>query len=145
VRERLGRVSREFAALHKAFGKTDTYAHDHGVVNLIAKMSNKALWKWLAEAILVETADTPSRLEWQHMIELNKAGVQDLMNIPGVSAKVAQAIVDYRAKAGQFTSVNELNKVKGIGLKTLRGIKTCRLPLPGEGHHRPLFFNGDND
>lgn len=148
-RERLAKLAAELGALHKTFSRIDTFPHDKKVVNDIAKMTNKTLWKWLSEAILVETADTPSRLEWQHMIELNKASVADLMNIPGVSAKVAQAIVDYRAKAGQFVSVNELNKVKGIGLKTLRRIKTCAyvadFRYPVKDTTVLCFFNGDND
>lgn len=148
-RPRLAKLANEIGALHKAFSRIDTFPHDKKTVNDIARMDNVALWKWLAEAILVETADTPSKLEWQHMIELNKATVADLMNIPGVSAKVAQAIVDYRTKNGQFVSVNELNRVKGIGLKTLRRIKTCAyvadFRYPVKDTTVLCFFNGDND
>lgn len=37
----------------------------------------------------------------------------------GVGPKTAKAIVDYRTKHGAFKHVNELVKVKGIGLKTV--------------------------
>ena len=37
----------------------------------------------------------------------------------GVSPKTAQAIVDYRVKNGPFKSVDDLEKVKGVGKATI--------------------------
>lgn len=146
---RLAELAREIKTLHNTFSKVKTYDADKKVLNSIGKMDNKRLWRWLAKAILVETQDTPSRLEWQHMIDINKATVQDLMNIPGVAAATAQKIVAYRSQHGTITSINELNRIKGLGLKTLRRIKTVcyvgEFRYPVKDTTVLCFFNGDND
>ncbi len=148
-RERIAGFAGDINKLHDKFDKFDTYKYDHSTVNNIAKMTNTRLWKWLSKAILVETQDTPSKLEWQHMIEINTASIEDLMNIPGVAAKTAQKIVDYRTKNKMIVSINELNNIKGIGLKTLRRIKTVayvnEFKYPKKDTTVLCFFNGDND
>lgn len=51
-------------------------------------------------------------------IDINTADVKALAkNIKGIGDKKAQAIVDYRTEHGNFTAVEELTKVKGIGKK----------------------------
>jgi competence protein ComEA len=52
-------------------------------------------------------------------IDINKANVQELSILPGIGAKKAQAIVDYRKLNGKFLSVEELVNVRGIGPKML--------------------------
>jgi competence ComEA-like helix-hairpin-helix protein len=51
-------------------------------------------------------------------LDLNKASVEELMQIPGVTLRVASAIVAHRKKNGKFASVSELEKVKGVGAAT---------------------------
>lgn len=52
-------------------------------------------------------------------IRLNSADAAALMELPGIGAKKAQAILDYRAEHGPFRDVTELLEVKGIGAKML--------------------------
>jgi competence protein ComEA len=52
-------------------------------------------------------------------INLNTATVEQLSSLPGIGAKKAQAIVEYRTKVGKFKSIDDLTKVKGIGDKML--------------------------
>lgn len=53
-------------------------------------------------------------------VDINTADAKALAAVmPGVGPKTAQAIVDYRAERGRFTSVDELTRVKGIGTKTV--------------------------
>lgn len=52
-------------------------------------------------------------------VNINTASMGELATLNGVGAKTAQAIVDYRELMGRFDSVDDLTKVKGIGVKTL--------------------------
>lgn len=44
--------------------------------------------------------------------------------LSGFGPKKAQAIIDYRAKNGEFKTLDDLNKVPGIGDKTIEKIKS---------------------
>jgi competence protein ComEA len=55
---------------------------------------------------------------------LNRAGVDELCQLPGVGPKRAQAIVDLRTKlGGRFKRMADLLRLKGIGPKGLRKIE----------------------
>jgi len=56
-------------------------------------------------------------------INVNTAQASELTNIPGIGAKKAQAIIDYRNQHGPFQKVSDLDKVKGIGAKMLEKMK----------------------
>ena len=47
-------------------------------------------------------------------LDLNKADKEALINLPGIGEKLAQRILDYRRQNGDFTSLGELKKIKGI-------------------------------
>ncbi len=52
-------------------------------------------------------------------ININTATKSELMTLPGVGETTAERIVVYRKEKGQFTSVEQLMEVKGIGKKKL--------------------------
>ena len=56
-------------------------------------------------------------------LNLNTAGKDELVALPGIGPSKAQAILDYRKEHGQFKSVDEVRKVKGIGEKLFQQIK----------------------
>ncbi len=56
-------------------------------------------------------------------VNINKASAKDLEALPGIGAAKAEAIVKYRKKNGNFGTLEELLKVKGIGPKVLKKIK----------------------
>ncbi len=56
-------------------------------------------------------------------VSINTATLSQLTTLPGIGATYAQRIIEYRETNGDFTSVDELVKVKGIGEKTLEKIK----------------------
>jgi competence protein ComEA len=49
------------------------------------------------------------------LLDLNTASASDLDNLPGIGQSFAERIIEYRATNGPFTSVEDLQKVKGIG------------------------------
>ncbi len=55
-------------------------------------------------------------------IKLSTATQAELESLPGIGPSKAKAIIDYR-ETHPFKSVNDLDKVKGIGPKTLEKLK----------------------
>jgi competence protein ComEA len=53
------------------------------------------------------------------IVNLNTAGLAELMTLSGIGEKKALAILDYRKQIGKFTSIEQFTEVKGIGTKTL--------------------------
>lgn len=51
------------------------------------------------------------------IVNLNTATAADLERLPGIGAKTAQRILDYRQKNGPFKKVEELMNIQGIGEK----------------------------
>lgn len=56
-------------------------------------------------------------------VNLNTATQAEIESLPGIGPVKAAAIVDYRKKNGGFKSVDELEKVEGIGPATLKSIR----------------------
>ncbi len=56
-------------------------------------------------------------------IDINSAGKNDFMKLPGIGKKTAESIIEHRAKVGKFKTVEDLIKVKGIGKAKLEKIK----------------------
>lgn len=57
------------------------------------------------------------------VVNLNSATLQELETLPGVGAKTAERIIDYRTKKGPFKKIEELMKVQGIGEKSFLKLK----------------------
>lgn len=56
-------------------------------------------------------------------VNLNTAQQSDLEKIPGIGPSSAKRIIEYRAKVGCFTSIDEIKKVKGFGKSKFEKIK----------------------
>ncbi|MGB8959783.1 MAG: helix-hairpin-helix domain-containing protein [Candidatus Aminicenantales bacterium] len=56
-------------------------------------------------------------------ININTAPASELETLPRIGPKVAQRIVDFRTKNGNFKKVEEIMKVQGIGEKVFDQIK----------------------
>ncbi|MCB0210989.1 MAG: helix-hairpin-helix domain-containing protein [Anaerolineae bacterium] len=57
------------------------------------------------------------------IINLNTATLEELDSLPGVGPAIAQRIIDYRDSIGQFSSIDEITQVSGIGSATFEKIK----------------------
>jgi len=56
-------------------------------------------------------------------VNINTATQEQLETLPGLGAKVAQRIIEYRQKNGNFKKVEDLMNVKGIGEKSFLKLK----------------------
>jgi competence protein ComEA len=59
----------------------------------------------------------------QAKINLNKADINELQNLPGIGPSKATAIIEYRETNGLFKSVEDLKNISGIGDKTFEKLK----------------------
>lgn len=61
-------------------------------------------------------------------VRLNAASADDIAAIPGVSRRVAAAIVAARATDGPFASWDDVDAVRGVGAKTLAALRRAAAP-----------------
>ena len=73
---------------------------------------------WLALALSIACAGAVLAA-----VNINTATKEELTSIQGIGDKTAQAIIDYRKKHGEFKSIDDLEKVEGIGPATLKRIR----------------------
>lgn len=59
----------------------------------------------------------------ENPININRAGVNALLQVPGLNFKTARAIIDYRTNVKPFESTEELNEVSGIGRVTFEKMR----------------------
>ena len=57
-------------------------------------------------------------------VNINTATKAELTSLKGIGEKKAQAIIDYRKKNGDFKSVEDLEKVEGIGPGIMKQIRS---------------------
>lgn len=58
------------------------------------------------------------------IVNINTASASDLEGLPGIGAKTAARIIEYRQKNGPFKKVEELMNVRGVGEKNFLKLKT---------------------
>lgn len=59
----------------------------------------------------------------QGVVNVNKASKEELMMLPGIGEKTAGNIIAYRQANGQFSSIDNLTRVKGFNRKKLDKIR----------------------
>ena len=69
------------------------------------------------------------------VVNLNTASATDLEALPGIGAKTAARIVDYRQKNGPFKKIEELMNVQGIGEKNFLKLKPQITVAPAKANH----------
>jgi competence protein ComEA len=70
-------------------------------------------------------SDTPSEQKPPPNVpvSINSATEIELQTVPGIGPSMAQRILDFRAKNGSFSRLEDLQKVKGMGGKTFEKIR----------------------
>lgn len=69
------------------------------------------------------TRSNTAQTKFSGVVNINTAGVDELIKLNGIGETKAQAIIDYRNENGAFSSIDEITNVKGIGEKIFEKIK----------------------
>jgi competence protein ComEA len=57
------------------------------------------------------------------VVNINSASAGELESLPGIGAKTAARIIEYRQKNGPFKKIEELMNVRGVGEKNFLKLK----------------------
>ncbi len=57
------------------------------------------------------------------VVNINTASASDIETLPGIGAKTAARIVEYRQKNGPFKKIEDLMNIRGIGEKNFLKLK----------------------
>ena len=88
------------------------------------KRVNRSLVWFVAMALVV--AFVPGLWAQQaETININKASLEELMQLKRIGPKYAERIVEYREAHGPFERAEDIMKVPGIGPKTWDANKEC--------------------
>jgi len=102
-----------------------------GFVLAVSLTAGGMLWcyQWAAEkqSIDIDRAQ-PQVVEFQ--LDVNKAQWPELTLLPGVGETIARRIVESRTEEGDFRDLQDLQRVRGVGPKTLDKMRPYLLPLP---------------
>src|SRR5213078_1368595 len=79
-----------------------------------------AAWSAWRRPVSLDATNSKLRPEasaqWPDMrVDINKADAAELALLPGLGPSLAQRIVDDRAALGLFKSIDDLDRVRGIG------------------------------
>ena len=90
---------------------------------------NPALFLGKPDLIVVPNEELPAQKKQQSvdnkpaLLNINTASTEELESLSGIGPQMAQRIIQYREEHGNFTSVEALTKVRGLGEKTLEKLK----------------------
>lgn len=66
---------------------------------------------------------TPAAADIAIKININTATRVELELLPGIGPSLASRIIDERDRAGRFKSIDDLDRVRGIGPKTIQRLR----------------------
>lgn len=70
-----------------------------------------------------ETQNKANESSSNKKVNINKAGISELTQIPGIGASTAEKIVSYREENGKFSTIEDIKNVTGIGNSKYNSIK----------------------
>ena len=70
-------------------------------------------------------------------VNINSASATELEALPGIGAKTAARIIEYRQKNGPFKKIEELMNVRGVGEKNFLKLKPQIVVSAAKADHAP--------
>jgi comEA protein len=80
-------------------------------------------------------APSASKVPLKSPLNINTATVAEFESLPGIGARTAARIVEYRQKNGPFKKVEELMNVPGVGEKSFLKLKPQLTLAPAKVDH----------
>jgi len=74
--------------------------------------------------------DDAAPLDYRFLVDVNEAEWPELAQLPGIGPVLARRIVDSRAADGDYRTVDDLERVNGVGPRRLEEMRRYLLPLP---------------
>ncbi|QDT70148.1 ComE operon protein 1 [Planctomycetes bacterium MalM25] len=105
-------------------------------------LAGAALWWARAGGFtggLVEIDNAPP-LDYRFLVDVNEAQWPELAQLPGVGPTIAQRIIESRDVEGEYRTLDQLERVHGLGPRKLEGMRRYLLPLPEDAQ-----VAGDSD
>ena len=75
---------------------------------------NMAIEEEILETESKEIAESEKEISVPELININTAGKEELMMLPGIGEVRAIAIIEHRQRAGNFEKIEDIMNVKGI-------------------------------
>jgi len=73
--------------------------------------------------LLTETESMQPNAVDPKRININRAGLDELQQLPGIGPAYAERIISWREENGEFTTVEQLLEIRGIGERRLEQIR----------------------
>ncbi len=74
--------------------------------------------------------DRASPLQARFQVDINRADWPEMIQLPGIGETLARRVIVERTENGPFLDLDELTRVRGIGLRTLERVRPYLLPIP---------------
>jgi competence protein ComEA len=74
--------------------------------------------------------DRADPLTAKYEVDINRADWPEMVQLPGLGETLARRIIADRQEHGPFRDIDDLNRVDGIGLRTLERIRPYLMPIP---------------
>lgn len=109
--------------IEKAGGLNDNLMLSQECVSMELSNGAKITIGGKSSICVIEAMDPEKRLLYFIPINVNTAGLDELVVVPHIGEKTASAIMNYRRENGHFSSLDELKKVPGIGQRNFNKMK----------------------
>ncbi len=80
---------------------------------------------------LVEIDNAPP-LDYRFLVDINQAEWPELAQLPGIGPTLALRIVAARGESGDYRTLDDIQRVNGIGPRKFEAMRRYLLPLPDD-------------
>ena len=85
--------------------------------------------------------DRASPLQARFQVDINRADWPEMIQLPGIGETLARRVIVERNQNGPFLDLDELTRVRGIGLRTLERVRPYLLPIPKDTDWAAVEFD----